>query len=40
MNSTIKRIDFVLADKTIPEQMRKDLERKKEILLKNKTVTK
>ena len=40
MNFIIKRIDSMLSDSTLPEQMRKDLERKKEILLKNKTVTK
>lgn len=40
MNSTIKQIDSILLDNTIPEKMRKDLERKKELLLKNKTVTK
>ena len=40
MNSTIKQIENMLSDKTLPEKIRKDLERKKELLLKNKTVTK
>lgn len=34
---TIKEIDKMLSDKSLPEKMRKDLERKKEILI-NETV--
>lgn len=40
MSKEVKNIEKLLSDNTIPDKMRKDLERKKQLLLKNKTVTK
>ena len=36
----LEAINKMLSDKTLPEKMRKDLEKKKEILLNNKEVKK
>lgn len=40
MGEKLKQIEKLLKDKSLPEDMRKDLERKKEILLNDKTVKK
>lgn len=40
MADNIKEIEKMLRDKSLPEKMRKDLQRKKEILLNNKIVKK
>lgn len=40
MGNDIKQIEKMLKDKSLPEKMRKDLEKKREILLHNKEVKK
>lgn len=40
MGAELKEIEKMLKDKSISEKMRKDLERKKEILINNKIVEK
>ena len=40
IDTQIKNIDRMLEDKTLPQKMRKDLERRKDILLNDKTVLK
>lgn len=40
MGAELKEIEKMLKDKSLPEKMRKDLERKKEILINNKIVEK
>ena len=40
IDQTIKNIEHTLKDSNIPKKMREDLERKKVILEKNKTILK
>ena len=40
MGAELKEIEKMLKDKSISDKMRKDLERKKEILINNKIVEK
>ena len=39
-NKEIQSIDKMLSDRTLPKKMREQLEKKKNILLKNKTINK
>lgn len=40
MSDTIKELNKMIKDKSLPDSMRKELEKKRAMLLKNKTITK